>query len=137
MYWLDLGEEMKLFREHPSAFYWLIAVVLLLASPLLACGVSAALPTQPTDTPTEQPTESAPVKTGVIVVWVTPSHVWVVCAENVNARAIAPDMTVAVTEILSFGQSVVLTGEEIQIAGETWQPTNKGLVDPKYLCEVK
>lgn len=128
---------MKLFEDNPQAIYYLFAVLVLLFSPLLACGISAALPTPPA---TEQPTESAPVKTGVVVVWQAPSPAWLVCnSGGLNVRH-EPSMQAAVSDILPDGAEVVRIGDPSKDGGEVWQLVISagrvtGYVDPQYLCK--
>lgn len=98
---------------------------------LLACGVSSTLPTPTAQVLTQTPviTTSAPE-----VLTATP-ETRLVCADNVNAREVKPDMTLGVVKILKRGDVVTLTGEKFRVGAEVWQPTSAGIVDPQFLCE--
>jgi len=115
--------------------------LLLFAVISLGCGISAATPTV-TQSATEQPTKSAPVHSGVVVVWQTPSTAWVVCdgTSGLNVR-VRPSMQSTVKTALPDGAEVFRIGELTKDDKEVWQLVIAagrvtGYVDPAYLCGV-
>jgi hypothetical protein len=106
-------------------------IISLLAVMLLACGVTTLTPHPPTGTP-------SPAKRVLHRTATAAPKTAVVCnGDTVNARGVSADMTLAVIARLSAGDMVTLTGDEFRIGMEVWQPTDKGAIDPQYLCEVK
>jgi len=97
---------------------------------LLACGMSAQLPTlTSTPRPNRVNAESpAPKPTA------TARQMTVCNADNVNARG---DKYQVISR-LKRGDVIFIFGEKFERGGELWIPTSAGLVDPQYLCdEVK
>ncbi len=104
---------------------------------VLACGMTT-LPTQTpvTKTPKVATSRNEITPTPAPTVTDAPRKM-IVCAEypNVNARKIQPDTSLGVLIIIHAGDEVTLTGAEIHNGAEVWQPTDKGLIDPQFLCE--
>lgn len=109
--------------------------ILLILSALivLACGVTTLQTTTPA--PTGQPTvaETRPARVKLPTTTETPA-VMVICVDHANGRQIV-DGKMSVINVLDRGEVVVKTGAEIERFGELWQPTDKGMIDPKLLCE--
>ena len=100
-----------------------ILALLVLVS--LSCGMQAQIPT---------PTHPARIAPRTIATATAqPRHMMMVCADHVNARG----SEYQVIARLLRGDIVYITGSEIVNGRETWQPTDRGLIDPKLICEVK
>ena len=90
----------------------------------LSCGMQAQIPT---------PTHPARIAPRTIATVTAIIHRMMVCMDHVNARG---ERYQVIARLLR-GDVVYLTGTEIVNGAEVWQPTNRGLIDPQYLCEVK
>lgn len=94
----------------------------------LACGVVAEVPTHG-KAPDVKPTV-------VMVETYSDFMVMYVCVDRLNARALYPDGSLGVINVLGRGQSVRVYSH-LQIGLESWVRTDAGYIDPQYLCEEK
>ena len=100
---------------------YILALLVVLS---LSCGMQAHIPT-----PTH-PARTAPRTIATVTATV---HRMTVCADHVNARG---EKYQVIARLLR-GDIVYPVGTEIVNGAEVWQPTDRGLIDPKLICEVK